>query len=584
LQGRMKNDIIKLKKTIFFKKHANISYFADTLRVKALLRGQKMKKQELIKLLDREMLDRLFGFCYARTNNSHEAEDLSSDITLEILKQAKTDGEIENAEAYVWRVAHNVYAKYSEKRRAERERSYEGDADEYLNNIADEGVSDSDEEDLKSIFRAISFLARSYRDVTVAFYLDEKPTAVIARELGISETTVRQRLFYSRNEIRNEVMNMDKIQKPTSFYRIEYEIWGTGNPAWSDPREVCERELSLHIMSLCSKKPRTTKEISEELNVPMIYVEDEVKILSRGQYGRYGVLREVQSGKYGMNFVLLDKEQTKRAWEIVESRVPFICKTVREFIEEHESEYLAVPFINKNVTLNAVIWQQVQNIGYNFIRQVKNILSEKYFPGVEMPKREFSVYGYENFGKSWFGGCDNATARNILGHSFVYISNIYSYSKEFPIEPHFHCGLNLARDEKLQMAIRAINGLDANSLTDDEKETAAKAIEENYIYRDGDTLYTKFLVMNYEDDDAADKVSDKIVKLFSVEAEKTAAEIASFIKKELPDYLIPEYKFVADIAAMPVLETLTKALIDDGILEPLKDKFNAETVWMSVKK
>jgi len=35
---------------------------------------------------------------------------------------------------------------------------------------------------------------------------------------------------------------------------------------------------------------------------------------------------------------------------------------------------------------------------------------------------------------------------------------------------------------------------------------------------------------------------------------------------------------------MPVLETLTKALIDDGILEPLKDKFNAETVWMSVKK
>ena len=543
-----------------------------------------MKKQELIKLLDREMLDKLFGFCYARTNNSHEAEDLSSDITLEILKQAKTDGEIDNAEAYVWRVARNVYAKYSEKRRMERERSYEGDADEYLNNIADEGVSDSDEEDLKRIFRAIAFLARSYRDVTVAFYLDGKSTAEIARELGISETAVRQRLFSSRNEIRNEVMNMDKIQKPTSFDHIEYEIWGTGSPGWSDPREVCNRELSLHIMSLCSKKPRTAKELSEELNVPMIYVEDEVKILLRGQYGRYGVLREVQSGKYGMNFVLLDKEQTKRAWEIVESRVPFICKTVREFIEEHESEYLAVPFINKNVTLNAVLWQQVQNIGYNFNRKVKEILAEKSFSGVEEPKREFSVFGFENFGKNWFGGCDGVTAKNILGYSYVHITNIYSYSKEFPITPHFHCGLNLANDEKLQMAIRAINGLDANSLTDDEKETAAKAIEENYIYRDGDTLYTKFLVMNYADDDAADKISDKIVDAFSDEAEKTAAEIASFIKKELPDYLIPEYKFVADIAAMPVLETLTKALIDDGILEPLRDKLNAETVWMSVKK
>ncbi|MBR7082465.1 MAG: RNA polymerase sigma factor [Clostridia bacterium] len=543
-----------------------------------------MKKQELIKLLDREMLDRLFGFCYARTNNSHEAEDLSSDITLEILKQAKTDGEIENAEAYVWRVAHNVYAKYSEKRRAERERSYEGDADEYMNNIADEDVSYSDEEDLKSIFRAIAFLARSYRDVTVAFYLDAKPTAVIARELGISETAVRQRLFYSRNEIRNEVMNMDKIQKPTSFDHIEYEIWGTGNPAWSDPREVCERDLSHHIMSLCSKKPRTAKELSEELNVPMIYVEDEINILLRGQYGRYGVLREVQSGKYGMNFVLLDKEQTKRAWSIFEKRTPFICKTVKEFVKAHESEYLALPYINKNVTLNAVLWQQVQNIGYNFNRKVKEILAEKFFPGVEMPKREFSVFGFENFGKNWFGGCDGITARNILGHSYVHITNIYSYSKEFPIEPHFHCGRNLANDEKLQMSIRAINGLDVNTLSDDEKETAAKAIEENYIYRDGDTLYTKFLVMNYKDDDAADKISDKIVDAFSDEAEKTAAEVAALIREVLPEHLIPEYKFFANLAAFPVCETLIKALIDDGILEPLRDKLNAETVWMSVKK
>lgn len=543
-----------------------------------------MKKQELTKLLDRDMLDKLFGFCYARTNNSHEAEDLSSDITLEILKQANSGGEIDNAEAYVWRVARNVYAKYSGKRRAERERSYEGDADEYMNNIADEDVSDSDEEDLKNIFRAISFLARSYRDVTVAFYLDAKPTAVIARELGISETTVRQRLFYSRNEIRNEVMNMDKIQKPASLDHIEYNIWGTGSPGWSDPRAVCNRELSLHIMRLCAKKPRTAKELSEELNVPMIYIEDEVNILSKGQYGRYGALRDVGGGKYAMNFVLLDKEQTKRAWSIFEKRTPFICKTVKEFVKAHESEYLAAPFINKNVTLNAVLWQQVQNIGYNFNRKVKEILAEKSFSGVEEPKREFSVFGFENFGKDWFGGCDGVTAKNILGYSYVHILNIYSNSKELPIMHHFHCGQNLANDEKLQMAIRAIGGLDVNSLSDDEKETAAKAIEENYIYRDGDTLYTKFLVMNYADDDAADKISDKIVDAFSDEAEKTAAEIAALIREVLPEHLIPEYKFFADLAAIPVCETLIKALIDDGILEPLRDKLNAETVWMSVKK
>ena len=316
----------------------------------------------------------------------------------------------------------------------------------------------------------------------------------------------------------------------------------------------------------------------------MIYIEDEVNILSKGQYGRYGALRDVGGGKYAMNFVLLDKEQTKRAWSIFEKRTPFICKTVKEFVKAHESEYLAAPFINKNVTLNAVLWQQVQNIGYNFNRKVKEILAEKSFSGVEEPKREFSVFGFENFGKDWFGGCDGVTAKNILGYSYVHILNIYSNSKELPIMHHFHCGQNLANDEKLQMAIRAIGGLDVNSLSDDEKETAAKAIEENYIYRDGDTLYTKFLVMNYADDDAADKISDKIVDAFSDEAEKTAAEVAALIREVLPEHLIPEYNYFADLAAIPVCETLIKALIDDGILEPLRDKLNAETVWMSVKK
>lgn len=543
-----------------------------------------MKKQELIKLLDREMLDKLFGFCYARTNNSHEAEDLSSDITLEILKQAKTDGEIDNAEAYIWRVARNVYAKYSEKRRTERERSYEGDPSEFLASIADEEYDDSDEEDLGKIFRAIAFLARSYRDVTVAFYLDSKPTAEIARELGISETAVRQRLFSSRNEIRNEVMNMDKIEKPTALGHIEYGIWGTGNPGWSDPRKVCDRELSHHIMSLCSKKPRTAKDLSEELNVPMIYIEDEINILLKGQYGKYGVLREVSSGKYAMNFVLLDKEQTKRAWKITEDRIQFICDTVKKFIAEHESEYLALPFINKNVTLNAILWQQMKTIEYDFSYAVINALRKKFYPDVKKPDRDFSVYGFEYFGKNCGAGCDGVEAYNILGYSRIHVRNISSSSKENPICPHFHCGINLANDEKLQMAIRAIDGIDVKTLSDDEKEVAAKAIEENYIYRDGDTLYTKFLVMNEKDSEAPDDISDKIIDLFAPEAEKAAAEVAALIKDAIPDHLVPEYQFVVDICTLPVFDTLVKCLIDGGVLEPLRDKLNAETVFMSVRK
>ena len=543
-----------------------------------------MKKQDLATLLDNKMLDKLFGFCYFRTNNHYEAEDLSSEIVLEIIKQSRTDGDIDNPETYVWRIARNVYAKYAEKRKIERSHAYQGDPLDVLIDAVDEEYDDREDENLKKIFRSISFLSRSYRDVMVSYYFDGKTTAEIAKELNIKETTVRQRLFNARNIIRNEVENMDTTMKPAQFKHIEYEIWGNGNPGWSDPRNVCDRELSRHIMYLCSQKPYSAKELSEELNVPMMYIEDEISILKKGQFDRYGVLREIKEGRYAMNFVLLNKEQIERAWNIYKKNTAFLCDVVSKYVKEHEKEYLSLPYLNKNVTFNAILWSQIQNIGYIFNRKVKTILSEKYFQKVQTPNRPFTAYGWEYSGKTWFGGCDGTVAKNILGYSSVNVKNIYSNSEDLPIKKHFSCGLNIGNDPKIQMAIRAINGLDVSDFSDDEKEIAAKAIEEDYIYHDGNKIYTKFLVIEDNNDNLPDDISSGIEELLNEHAEKTAKEMAAFIKETLPEHLICEYKIAAVLASLPVAETLVLSLIEKKILEPLKKGPNAETVFMTVKK
>ena len=181
-----------------------------------------MKKHDLSTLLEKQFLDKLFGFCYSRTSNHYEAEDLSSEIVLEIIMQSKTNGDIDNPETYVWKIARNVYARYSEKRKLERIHAYEGDSEDVLINAVDEEYDDSEDKNLKKVFRAISFLSRSFRDVMVSFYFDGKSTSAIAKELSIKETTVRQRLFSARNEIRDEVNTMDTINKPTQLKHIEY--------------------------------------------------------------------------------------------------------------------------------------------------------------------------------------------------------------------------------------------------------------------------------------------------------------------------------------------------------------------------
>lgn len=38
------------------------------------------------------LLEKLFGFCYARTSDSHAAKELCSDIVFELIKTANMDG------------------------------------------------------------------------------------------------------------------------------------------------------------------------------------------------------------------------------------------------------------------------------------------------------------------------------------------------------------------------------------------------------------------------------------------------------------------------------------------------------------
>ena len=101
-----------------------------------------MKKRDLLNFFDDNLLDKLFGFCYARTNDSYEAEELCSDIIYSLVKAANSDGEIESVYPFIWRVARNVYADFSNNRRKRSETIYGGDSEEILLGISEEDTSD----------------------------------------------------------------------------------------------------------------------------------------------------------------------------------------------------------------------------------------------------------------------------------------------------------------------------------------------------------------------------------------------------------------------------------------------------------
>jgi len=212
-----------------------------------------MKKSQLLNIIDQELLDKLFGFCYKRTDNSHRAQDLCSDIIYELVKIGNTEGEIgdgehdtEAAYAFIWRVAHNVYADHAEQHRRELSRSATGDMETLFSLLSDEEDTAElealrrDAEALRHIYRHIANLTRAYREVMIAYYLDGKSTRDIAAVQGVSENTIRQRLFSARETVRKEVTTMENTAntKPVALHHLELNLWGHGDPGASGGRST----------------------------------------------------------------------------------------------------------------------------------------------------------------------------------------------------------------------------------------------------------------------------------------------------------------------------------------------------------
>ena len=546
-----------------------------------LLSENKMKKKELLNLIDENLLDALFGFCYARTSGSVEAKELCSDIVFALVKASKTEGEVSEAHAFIWRIARNVYADFSRKRRENADvLSYTGD--EFFSEIPEEN-QDDDSEKLREIYRGIAFLTRAYREAMIMYYLDGLSTLEIAKRMGTSETSVRQRLFSARQKIKDEVKNMNNTttKKPVAFEKLDYYLIGDGMPAWDDPRNICERELSKQVMWLCRNKAMRASEIAEELNVPTVYVEDELEILSKGEKGKYGLLRKLDDGRYIINFILLDTETVKKANAIYEKEIPNVCKIISDFIEENKEKYMAFPYLNKKVDLRDILWQQIKYMGEKFQFAVRHTLKSKYFSELESPDRPFSIYGYVlGDGRSQGVFCDGTEANNICGYSYVSFMNVY-YRK---LGRRFACSADIGKNPEMQLAIKAINGLALSSLSADEKEHAAKAIEHGYIYRDGDKLYTKILVSKYWGGKLYE-ISDGLDSgYFDAEAEKLASEIAALIYAVVPKHLLPEWYYFNEIAALPVVEKVIDYLTENGTLTLPETQTRSEGVWMCVQK
>jgi len=547
-----------------------------------------MKTNEILKLLnDKDFLDKIYHFSYRRCTTSFEAEDLCSDIMLAVITAVQKQESIDNFYAFVWTIARRVYADYSEKRNAERQVmsietndlplvSKENEIDKYI----EEAV---EQEHINKIFTEIAFLSNAYREVMILYYIDELKVRDIAARLNISETTVKQRLFSARNSIRKEVETMN--ERTLSLKPIHLQVIGTGDPWGNDPGVKVERMFSQNLIYLCKGEPKSARKLSEELCVPMPYIEEELEIQCRGANGKYGMLRRLDNGKYIVNIHLVDCAECVEANGIYTKHLPAFCRELKNALKKNEEKILSFPFLSEQKDLRFIMWSLLSRIVWELQGRVSKVIAEKYFSDITPIKRDFScvaiAYRDDQELAFEFYGCDEINANSVGGYKSVSVSNIYGKR----IKEHFHCGHNLSQDQKLLMVLRSIGGLSIDELTENEKEIVAKAIECGYLRKKGGMIEPKMIVIDRQNakefyhfvDDFNNDMEDII--------DPIAHELAEFMRSHIPEYLLNEYHIYNKLlVGNGMISEAADEFIKEGLLSEPENRLCAEGMLMIVDK
>lgn len=546
-----------------------------------------MKTNEILKLIgDKAFLDKIYQFSYRRCNTSYEAEDLCSDIILAVISAVHKQESIENFYAFMWTVARRIYADFCENRTKLRQ-VYSEDALNFELSEKENGIDrliekTSDRETLKRIFAEIAFLAKAYREVMVLYYLDEMKVKDISKKLNISETTVKQRLFFARNTVRKEVEIMN--ERNLSLKPVSLAFIGTGNPSGNDPRTKAERILSQNLVYACKDKAKSAKELSDELCVPMPYIEDEVDIQLKGENGSYGLLRKM-GDKYISNVIIVENSKFNEAGKIYTKHLDKLCEKLKNHLQSHREEFLNFPYLSRQTDLRFILWTLISESVWRLKERVNEILETEFFKGIELPHRKFTTVAIAApYGTSYsvrFYGCDGNETHDFCGYSYVFIRNIYGKR----IDRHFYCGQTITNDEKLRLTLKAIGGMDINTLDKTQREIAAKAIECGFLRKNGEILEPRIVAIEQKDWESFRNLLCGYYDSIEDIAKKIAAELHAYMVSHIQKHLLNEYKsYNLLVAGINLLNDLIEKCIAEDLLTEPQQRIGPEGVLLVVEK
>jgi RNA polymerase sigma-70 factor (ECF subfamily) len=221
-----------------------------------------------------------------------------------------------------------------------------GEEPSYLESGFDDLIA---KEDAQEVRRELAFLAKTYRDVLVLYYMKDRSVKEIAEALGIPKGTVLSRLDAGRQKMKAKMLErgeskMEKYQeKSWQPERLAMSMNGRCGMK-GEPFSCVRSSMEQNILITAYEKPLTVTEIAQAMSVAAAYVEDSVNhLVAQELMVRMG---SGANAKVATDFVILNIEDEVK-W--TRTSLEFAKETfdiANDIYMEMVGEYRKIPGFN----------------------------------------------------------------------------------------------------------------------------------------------------------------------------------------------------------------------------------------------
>lgn len=315
------------------------------------MESQNTYNEALIHEFTQNYMEKLFYFSLKKTGNSYEAENLTSDIALNILIALSKGTVPKNFSPWVWQIARNRYSVWADKKHKQAELVTGFDISDY--EIEDGSANMENEwihsETLALLRRELAFISTDYRTIVVSYYMKNLSVKTISQTLHLPEGTVKTKLFRAR-KILKEGMRMAREFGNKSYNPEEIRFCASGSQPSGLPWRVVNRKIPKNILLQASNNPSTLEELSMELGIAVPYMEEEVNILQQAT-----LLKKIDD-KYITDFFIADKECQLAIYHVQKLEAKERSRMLDEIVTENLSQFRALGIAEPHICDNTLKW------------------------------------------------------------------------------------------------------------------------------------------------------------------------------------------------------------------------------------